>query len=92
MRFFMRVLLLFFIISAVLSILRGAFSASPQPRPRRPAEEPRPRPASTSARLVKDPVCGTYVPETSALRAGEAFFCSEECRGKFLGKGDLTNS
>jgi hypothetical protein len=85
MRFFIRILLIFFIISAVLSILRGAFATGPQ-RPRRPPEEPRPRPASTSARLVKDPVCGTYVPETSALRAGDMFFCSEECRGKYLEK------
>ena len=85
MRFFIRVLLVFFIISAVLSILRGAFSSNPQ-RPRRTPEEPRPRAARTSARLVKDPVCGTYVPETSAIRAGDAFFCSEECRGKYLGK------
>jgi hypothetical protein len=85
MRFLIRILLVFFLITAVLSILRGAFAGSPQ-RPRRTPEEPRPRPASTSARLVKDPVCGTYVPETSALRAGDAVFCSEECRGKFLGK------
>ena len=86
MRFFIQILLLFFIVSVVLSILRGAFSTSPQ-RQRRAPEEPRPRPASTSARLVKDPVCGTYVPETSPLRAGDELFCSEECRGKFLAKG-----
>jgi len=84
MRFFIRVLLLFFIITAVLSVLRGAFSTSPQ-RPRRAPEEPRRR-AGTSARLVKDPVCGTYVPESSAIRAGDLFFCSEECRGKYLEK------
>jgi YHS domain-containing protein len=86
MRFFIQVLLLFFIVSVALSILRGAFSTSPQ-RQRRTPEEPRPRPASTSSRLVKDPVCGTFVPETSALRAGDAFFCSEECRGKYVEKG-----
>jgi len=86
MRFFIRVLLLFFIISAVLSVLRGAFGPTNPQRPRRTPEEPQPRRAGTSARLVKDPVCGTYVPESSALRAGDMFFCSEECRGKYLEK------
>ena len=87
MRFFIRVLLLSFIITAVLSVIRGAFSTTSPQRPRRAPEEPRARRAGTSARLVKDPVCGTYVPETSAIRAGELFFCSEECRGKYVGKG-----
>jgi hypothetical protein len=86
MRFFIGVLLLFFIVTVVLSILRGAFAPTSPQRSRGTAEEPRPRRAGTSARLVKDPVCGTYVPETSALRAGEMFFCSEECRGKYLEK------
>lgn len=38
--------------------------------------------------MVLDPVCGSYVPESSALSAsrdGEtAHFCSTECRDKFL--------
>lgn len=38
--------------------------------------------------MVLDPVCGSYVPESSALSAkrdGEtAHFCSTECREKFL--------
>lgn len=38
--------------------------------------------------MVLDPVCGSYVPESSALsmsRNGEtAHFCSDECRDKFL--------
>lgn len=67
MRFLIRVLVIFVLISAGLSIIRSLFAAAPRPQ-----------------RLVKDPVCGTYVPEDTALRAGENFFCSEECRGKFL--------
>jgi hypothetical protein len=35
-------------------------------------------------RLVRDPVCGTYVPQRAALSARNEFFCSEECRSKFL--------
>jgi uncharacterized protein len=37
---------------------------------------------------MKDPVCGTYVPAETALTArsdsGPEYFCSEECRRKFL--------
>jgi len=35
-------------------------------------------------RLVKDPVCGMYVPQQIELSVGDEFFCSEECRSKFL--------
>ena len=89
MRFLIRVLLLFFIISAVLSILRGAFASSPQ-RPRRTPEEPQPRPASTSARLVKDPVCETYIPRRKAISRGSGtdtrYFCSAACADKYLAR------
>ena len=38
--------------------------------------------------MVLDPVCGSYVPESSALsaRRGDetAHFCSTECRDKFI--------
>ena len=38
--------------------------------------------------MKKDPVCGTYVPESQALTAKidkqTYFFCSETCKKKFL--------
>lgn len=38
--------------------------------------------------MVKDEICNTYVPREEALRevrdGREHFFCSEECRKKFL--------
>jgi YHS domain-containing protein len=38
--------------------------------------------------MVQDPQCGTYVPQGQAVRAKlngqELFFCSRECRDKFL--------
>jgi YHS domain-containing protein len=41
-----------------------------------------------SVALVKDPVCGTYVPKTRALAAttsgGTHYFCSEACRERYL--------
>ena len=71
MRFIIRVLILFFVISAVLSVIRGVFSV-------RSVSQSRPN------RLVKDPVCGTYVAEGSAIQSGEHFFCSNECRTRYL--------
>ncbi|MBI5286752.1 MAG: hypothetical protein HY878_04075 [Deltaproteobacteria bacterium] len=38
--------------------------------------------------LVLDPACKTYIPKDSALRVRDGemvhYFCSEECRGRFL--------
>jgi YHS domain-containing protein len=38
--------------------------------------------------MVKDEACQTYIPEENALRevidGHEQFFCSKECRTKFL--------
>ena len=49
---------------------------------------PRKRVPRRSMRLVKDPVCGTFVPpkqELAATRGGEThYFCSEACRKQYL--------
>ena len=47
---------------------------------------------STGVKLVRDPVCGTYVDQTRALtarrRGAEHYFCSADCRAAFLeGRG-----
>ena len=47
-------------------------------------------PPLTSTKMVRDPVCGTFVlPERSLSLAdgrGRAYFCSEACRNKFRAK------
>lgn len=53
--------------------------------------EPLDVPSSAAARkLVRDPVCGMHVAENLALveRNGgdNVYFCSAECRNKFLGE------
>ncbi len=83
MRFLFRLLLLFLVVSAVLSVIRSAFQPS-QPRRPIPDREPDTERPAISGHLVKDPVCGTYVAENTAIRAKDAFFCSEECRQKYL--------
>jgi YHS domain-containing protein len=44
-------------------------------------------PASPGGELKRDPVCGTYVSEATAIRKlanGQThYFCSSECRDKF---------
>jgi YHS domain-containing protein len=78
------------LLATVLKGISRASSDSFQPR----AADPRSRPASSSAapgpqvggELHKDPVCGTYVAETTAFRrqsAGQTFYyCSSDCREK----------
>jgi hypothetical protein len=78
MRIFLRLLILFLAVSTVLSRFRRFFAGAARTRP-----EPRLRP-SGGGRLVKDPVCGMYVPEETAIRAGEQCFCSEACRDKYV--------
>ncbi len=61
-----------------LRIFLGLKRLRPQTRPQAPRE--------VRGVMVKDEVCGTYVPRDEALtevRDGvEHFFCSEECRRK----------
>jgi hypothetical protein len=77
MRFLLRILVLFLVVSTALSLVRRTLAVLAPARP-----DPRLR-ASGGGRLVKDPVCGTYVPQETAVSAGNEFFCSEECRRKF---------
>ena len=49
--------------------------------------EPSRSSASPSVKLVRDPVCGTYVAPDAALQLTASgrthYFCSEECKQKF---------
>ncbi len=63
----------------VYSIFKGLAGSGP----RKAASSTRPSAANT---LVKDEVCGTFLPREDALRdvveGREQFFCSQECRKK----------
>lgn len=79
-----RFIIIMFIVLVVLSVLRGMFSGSATVRTANPRTG-RQRPGR-SGKLVKDPVCGTYVPESTAIRLEgreTLFFCSEECRNRY---------
>ena len=87
MRFLIRVMIVFGLVLVALSALRGLFSRS-TPRTTAPSDRSGP---TRSGKLVKDPICGTYVTQDksiSANRGSEMFhFCSEDCREKFLATG-----
>jgi uncharacterized protein len=76
-----RILLILLVIRLVLRFLRGVYQGMTVP----PAQETR------SVALVKDPVCGTYLPRAKALvsHAGgdTQFFCSAGCRDQYEGRG-----
>jgi hypothetical protein len=56
---------------------RSASSAGPQPK----------RPERVGGTLVRDPQCGTYIPEGSAVRLQSGdhtlYFCSTACRDAY---------
>jgi YHS domain-containing protein len=45
------------------------------------------KPRTSAVKLVRDPVCGTYVTPRTALSLTQGtrtyYFCSEQCRSKF---------
>ena len=87
MRFLLRVLIVFVLVMAALSALRGMFSQSTPQR----SGSSRPTRNIRTGKLIKDPVCGTYVTAEQSISTtsnSEVFyFCSEECREKFLATG-----
>ena len=73
------------ILYLVFRLISGIFfGARRRPGPR---EAPR-SPERLGGTLVRDPQCGTYVPESHAIRATAGasvlYFCSTTCRDTFL--------
>jgi YHS domain-containing protein len=64
----------------LIKVFRAAAPKSPGPTQVPPQEAAR----SISERLVRDPVCGLALPESRALQHGGEFFCSTECRDRFI--------
>ena len=85
----MRVLLYLIVGVVILTLLRSVLEAIGKAfAPSSPSAPPAAAPRGGSPQaLKKDPVCGTFVSEATALqkaRGGETYyFCSAECRDKF---------
>ncbi len=89
LRIILIILLIMFIFGIVRSIWRDVLDSinRQQKASRRSRSGPQPPPLPTDT-LVQDPVCGVYCPKKKALTAiykGKVYyFCSEECRQKFI--------
>jgi uncharacterized protein len=83
-----RFLIILFIVRLVLRLLFGARrgNSAPAGAPRTPGGR-RQTPERAGGQLVKDPQCGTYVAEGSAVRLTRGretlFFCSNTCRDAY---------
>ncbi|MFQ5735895.1 MAG: TRASH domain protein [Thermodesulfobacteriota bacterium] len=83
----MKPIIILLIVFLVIRYLRKSFIAKLQRE--REAEERGGGPQQAAGEeMVLDPVCNSYVPVSTAVsvRTGEGveYFCSEECRDKFL--------
>jgi YHS domain-containing protein len=78
------------IIGIVIKGIADFFGTSAsQPSSTAPRSGPRPGTLPSAEELKKDPVCGTFLAPSTAVRKtvnGETYyFCSAECRDKFKG-------
>ena len=83
------------ILTVVVNLVMRLFSGRPAARaggPRASPGGPRRAPGRASQEraggaLVRDPQCGTYVPEARAIRVGSGegahYFCSDGCRAAY---------
>ena len=74
-RFILIAILILFVVRALSRLARGVLEGAGYQR----GEAGKP-----AVKLVRDPVCGTFVTPTQALTAGAGsetrYFCSEKCR------------
>jgi hypothetical protein len=77
MRFLLRLFAIFVVVYTALTALRRIAALL---TPGRSGSSQR---SVSGGRLVKDPVCGTYIPAETAVQAHGQFFCGEECRRKY---------
>lgn len=88
LRFIILVLIFLFLKRIILSL----FSSGKSPGPEKRTGSPRDMDLIKRDQVEKDPVCGMFVAREAAITArknGETYyFCSEECRSKFLDSPD----
>ena len=72
----LEVIVLLLVIRAVWRVVGSMIAVSAGARRTTASAEPRP------VKLVRDPVCGTYVSPDSAISDGGEYFCSEKCRNE----------
>ena len=70
-------IVLLLVVRAAWKVLANLFTVTAGARRTTATGEPR------AMKLVRDPVCGTYVSPDSAIADGRNYFCSEKCRDEF---------
>ena len=73
----LEIIVLLLVIRAAWRMIRSTIAISAGTRRTTASGEPRP------VKLVRDPVCGTYVSPDSAISNGSNYFCSEKCRNEY---------
>jgi hypothetical protein len=73
----LEIIVLLLVIRAAWRIFGSMITISAGSRRTTATGEPRP------VKLVRDPVCGTYVSPDSALSDGTNCFCSDKCRDEY---------
>jgi YHS domain-containing protein len=78
-----RFILVMLVVRAIWRLLAGVVEGAMGPAATRQGPRKREEPVP----LVRDPVCGTYVPRARALTSGTGdaiqYFCSERCRAEY---------
>ena len=73
----LEIIVILLIIRAAWRVIGNMVKISAGARRTTASGEPRP------VKLVRDPVCGTYVSPDTALSDGREYFCSEKCRDEY---------
>jgi YHS domain-containing protein len=73
----LELVVLLLVLRAAWRIVGSMVAISTGSRRRTVSREPSP------VKLVRDPVCGTYVSPDSALSDGTDYFCSDKCRDQY---------
>ena len=73
----LEIIVLLLVIRAVWRVVGGTIAVQAGARRTTASGEPRP------VKLLRDPVCGTYVSPDTAISDGGEYFCSEKCRDEY---------
>jgi hypothetical protein len=77
LRALLELIVLLLVIRAAWRVIGSVMTISAGTRRTTASREPR------AVKLVRDPVCGTYVSPDSAISDGTNYFCSEKCRNEY---------
>ena len=80
----LEVIVLLLVIRAVWRVVGNMITVSAGARRTTASGEPR------AVKLVRDPVCGTYVSPDTAISDGREYFCSEKCRDEYRARASDT--